>query len=344
MGTFSSSDHLQFNASDSDIRGHVRIRRRLTLDYDGVLRVYSLNESSGFWNVTWQAVAKPCEIHGICGRNGICAYTPEPRCSCPPNYEPANISDWSQGCKPIFQRSCSDSEFVELSHVDYYGFDLNFSRPISYEDCRQLCLGDCRCQGFSYRLTGEAVCFTKSALFNGFRSVDFPGSIYLRVPRSSAQMLRPILNVSRLDCGINGQGRAVVLPNTYDTTNQRFNWVYLYSFASAIGVLEVVVLIAGWWFLFRKHGLSSSMEDGYRAISNQFRSFSYNELRSATGKFKEVAGQGGFGSVYKGVLTDERVVAVKKLGDVVQGEEEFWAEETTELPAATRGSSSNHHG
>ncbi|XP_010672398.2 putative receptor protein kinase ZmPK1 [Beta vulgaris subsp. vulgaris] len=331
MGTFSSSDQLQFSASDSGAGGHVRIRRRLTLDYDGNLRVYSLNESSGLWNVTWQAVAKLCDIHGVCGRNGICVYTPEPKCSCPPNYEPTDLSDWSQGCKPKFHRSCSDSEFVELTHVDYYGFDLNFSQPASYEQCRELCLEDCRCQGFSYRLTGEGMCFTKSALFNGFRSVDFPASIHLRVPRGSVQTLNSVigLNVSRLDCGIDGQGRVVVLPNTYDITNQRFKWVYVYSFNISIGALEVVLLAVGWWFLFRTHDLSSSLEDGYRAISNQFRSFSYNELKAATRKFKEVIGQGGFGAVYKGILADERVVAVKKLGDVVQGEEEFWAEVST---------------
>ncbi|KAL2920860.1 putative receptor protein kinase ZmPK1 [Bienertia sinuspersici] len=71
------------------------------------------------------------------------------------------------------------------------------------------------------------------------------------------------------------------------------------------------------------------MEDGYHAISNQFRSFSYNELNNATREFKEVLERGGFGDVYKGILDDDRAVAVKKLGNVVQGEEEFWAEVST---------------
>ncbi|XP_056695304.1 putative receptor protein kinase ZmPK1 isoform X2 [Spinacia oleracea] len=324
MGAFSASDQLYFSALDVG----PRTKRRLTMDFDGNLRIYSLNESSGLWNITWTAVAKPCEIHGLCGRNGVCEYTPEPKCSCPPSYEPTDISDWSQGCRPKFRRRCSNSEFVEISHVDYYGFDLNFTRPASFEDCRNICLEDCRCQAFSYRLTGEGICFTKSVLFNGFKSVSFPGSIYLRIPRSAQTSIPAFLNVSRLDCG-SGQGRIVVLPNTYDTTNQRFNWVYLYSFAIVIGTVEVVLLIAGWWFLFRKHGLSGSLEDGYRAISNQFRSFSYSELKSATIKFKEVIGRGGFGTVYKGILEDERVVAVKKLENVVQGEDEFWAEVST---------------
>ncbi|KAK9714170.1 hypothetical protein RND81_06G076300 [Saponaria officinalis] len=324
-GRFNSSDQMQFTTVDVG----VGIKRRFTLDYDGNLRAYSLNESSGTWLITWQAISSQCDVRGLCGRNGICTYTPQPRCSCPPNYEPTDSTDWSKGCKPKFKRSCSDSHFVEMSHVDYYGFDLNYSQSVSFQACRQICLSDCQCLAFSYRLLGQGLCFTKSALFNGYRSVDFPGTLYLRVPNNSEPLDHVILNGSKPEC-INDKGKLVLLPGSYDLTNQRVRWVYPYSFVLAIGILEVIVLVAGWWFLFRKHGTSASMEDGYRAISSQFRSFSYSELRRATDKFKEVLGVGGFGSVYKGVLSDDdRVVAVKKLGDVVQGEEEFWAEVST---------------
>jgi serine/threonine protein kinase len=70
------------------------------------------------------------------------------------------------------------------------------------------------------------------------------------------------------------------------------------------------------------------MVDGYKMIANQFRRFTYKELREATGKFKEEIGRGGAGIVYRGVLEDKRIVAVKKLANVQQGEEEFWAEVT----------------
>jgi len=150
----------------------------------------------------------------------------------------------------------------------------------------------------------------------------------MRVSTRAQRSTQPILNGSNLDCS-SGNGKILVLPRTYDITNQRFKWVHIYSFASAIGAIEVILAVASWWFLFRKNGVSASMEDGYRAVSSQFRSFSYSELKKATNKFKEVLGRGGFGAVYRGVLADERTVAVKKLGDVVQGEEEFWAEVST---------------
>lgn len=72
-----------------------------------------------------------------------------------------------------------------------------------------------------------------------------------------------------------------------------------------------------------------SMEDGYRVISSQFRKFTVAELKKATKNFQEKLGRGGSRAVYMGVLGNDRVVAVKKLGDVIQEEEEFWAEVST---------------
>lgn len=57
--------------------------------------------------------------------------------------------------------------------------------------------------------------------------------------------------------------------------------------------------------------------------------FTYADLATATGGFSEanVLGQGGFGFVHKGVLTDGSVVAVKSLkSGSGQGEREFQAE------------------
>lgn len=58
-------------------------------------------------------------------------------------------------------------------------------------------------------------------------------------------------------------------------------------------------------------------------VSSQFRKFIYRVLKGETAKFKDELGCGGSGAMYKGISDDERVVAVKKLEDVIQGEEEF---------------------
>ncbi|GJX57968.1 putative receptor protein kinase ZmPK1 [Tanacetum coccineum] len=326
LGIFNASDRMSFTATDLGLG----IRRRLTLDYDGNLRLYSLNESSGLWSISWQALAQPCNVHGICGRNGICIHGDKPECSCPPGYELSDPTDLSHGCKPSFNQTCDKStrfKFLPLPYTDYYGYDLNFSSPISFEACRDICLKDCRCEAFSYRLTGEGVCFAKSALFNGYHYPQILGTMYFKVPVGmESQKYASILTGSNTTCA------AVMLmvgsPFMYESAKKKVKWVYLYSFASAIGVLEALVILLGWWLFYGKNELLANLEDGYRMISTQFRGFSYKELSRATQNFKVEIGRGGSGVVYKGVLEDERVVAVKRLGNVSEGGE-FWAEVST---------------
>ena len=59
-------------------------------------------------------------------------------------------------------------------------------------------------------------------------------------------------------------------------------------------------------------------------------SFSYNELANATDGFKEVLGEGSFGSVYKGYVSEaNKTIVVKRLEKFVEeGEREFQAEIT----------------
>ncbi|CAB4310532.1 unnamed protein product [Prunus armeniaca] len=319
MGNFVSSDDLKFSAFDMG----VRVKRRLTMDYDGNLRLYSLSGSTESWVITWQALTQQCKVHGICGRNGICVYTSErPKCSCPPGYEVADATDWHKGCKPKFEPTCSQSQqwkFIEIQHADFYGFDLIYYESISFLHCRKQCLEDCRCEAFSYR---KGSCYTKGALFNGYVSPNIPGGIYLRLPQSVDTSPPTNPNVFNT-CRIN-------VSTTYTNTSKRERWIYLYSFTSAIGAVEFLFILSGWWLLFRRsHGVAPPQEDGYALLSSQFRMYLYAELKKATKNFKEELGRGASGVVYKGVLADERVVAVKKLADIYKGEEVFWAEVST---------------
>ncbi|KAJ8631805.1 hypothetical protein MRB53_025128 [Persea americana] len=234
-GLFSSSDNFNFTASDMGLG----IIRRLTLDFDGNLRLYSLNESTGLWGVSWAAFAQECNVHGICGRYGVCVYTPKPTCSCPPGYEVNDPADWNKGCKPKFKTSCDSQQvrFVELPYTDYYGFDLNYTQGISLEECRKICLKDCSCGAFQYRV---GLCYAKSALFNGRRTPNFPGTIYLKLPKSLEVQEPSKLNESEPVCN------------------------------SSRGVVEILFIATGWWSLFRKQGMP---EEGYQAISDQFRSY-----------------------------------------------------------------------
>ncbi|KAK6146883.1 hypothetical protein DH2020_017795 [Rehmannia glutinosa] len=301
------------------------------MDHDGNLRVYSLNNSTGLWAITWQALQQPCNVKGVCGKNAICVYAQEPKCTCPPGFEVNDPSDWNSGCKAKFDQTLLNSrrvKFVEIPHTDYYGFDLNTTTGVTLEACRDMCLNDFRCQGFSYRLLGQGFCFVKSALLNGYASPDFPASIYIKVPVSVETSKPDIFHASSLTCGSSEADIIVGSPSMYDFNSRRVRWVYIYSFVAAFGAVELMVIILGWWFLFRKHGVPASVEAGYRMISSQFRRYSYSELKKATNNFKEELGRGGSGIVYRGILSN-RLVAVKRLGDIFQTQDEYFAEIST---------------
>ncbi|XP_020102080.1 putative receptor protein kinase ZmPK1 isoform X1 [Ananas comosus] len=324
LGRFSSSDKFTFEASDLG----PGIRRRLTLDYDGNLRLYSLNESDKSWSVTWMALSQICEIHGLCGKNGICMYAPMPACYCPPDYEMSDPSDWSKGCKPKFKMICGNSQkviFHPLPNTDFWGSDMDYSTSISFMACKKNCTNSCSCVAFMYKW-GTGDCYLKAALFNGKNSSAFLGTIYLKLPKKLTLSKNSVPRARNLVCNATKAVVELAYSDKSSTSSDKTTWKYFYAFISAFLVIEAFFITTGWWFIFRREQIPLEIEEGYKVISSQFRRFTYKDLEKATGKFKHELGRGGSGTVYKGVLDDERVVAVKKLEDIIQGEEVFKAE------------------
>ncbi|KAF8410128.1 hypothetical protein HHK36_002650 [Tetracentron sinense] len=322
-GSFVSSDDLKFEATDFGMGP----KRRLTVDFDGNLRLYSLDETRGTWDVSWQAFSLTCKIHGICGPNSLCGYGPERGCSCLPGYKPRNLTDWSYGCEPNFSHSCNNStlNFVKLPNVDFYGYDIGFFPNQTLESCRRICLQYCNCKAFMFRVDyGSRTynCYPKSFLLNGFHAPNFEGDVYLKLPRagvlSNNEPAKELLNCS---------GEAHVgLARTYQKKQESRSVKYLTWFVGVIGGVEMVCVFLVWCFLYRTNQGSSAAVQGYIVAATGFRKYSYAELKKATKGFSEEIGRGGAGVVYKGVFLDGRVAAIKRLDGANQGEGEFLAE------------------
>lgn len=327
-GLFRSSDTFKFNASDYGVGP----KRRLTLDYDGILRLYSFDESTRLWKISWlPAGLDNCTVHGLCGPNGICVNRPRQKtCICPNGFRRNDPSDWIKGCSPLFNLSCDRNEldFMELPNTDYYGYDLvTYGIGISLQECRNRCLSDCKCKGFGYSTDGQGECFPKGNLLNGHNMPGKYVSMHIKIPRgkinSSAEL--EMARINYLNCS----AAAVVLggdnANGEKPTKNRY-MKYLISLAGTFAVIETVFISLGWWYVFRRHVHEELANLGCIVLALGFKRFTYAELKRATRNFKQEVGKGGFGSVFRGVLDDERVVAVKRLEGVLQGDAEFWAE------------------
>nr|BAD67854.1 S-domain receptor-like protein kinase-like [Oryza sativa Japonica Group] len=112
----------------------------------------------------------------------------------------------------------------------------------------------------------------------------------------------------------------------FEGSNSKFKFGYFLSSALTLLVVEVILVTVGCWATYKWGRRPEIRDEGCTIISSQFRRFSYKELEKATGFFQEELGSGGSGAVYKGILDDNRKVAVKKLNDVIHGEQEFRSE------------------
>ncbi|TXG52473.1 hypothetical protein EZV62_021642 [Acer yangbiense] len=205
-GFFKSSDNYTFKPSDFGMGP----RRRLTLDYDGNLRMYSLEETTGKWDVSWQLESKQCRIHGVCGPNSLCHYDPYNgrTCSCLPGFKIKNHTDWSYGCELESKIICNRTRvgFLQIPQVDFYGYDISYISNSTISRCRTECMKLCNCKGFMLKFDewrGVYDCFPKFLLINGLRSPEFTGTSYIKLPIDRMFLFsnnNSTQNVSMLDC------------------------------------------------------------------------------------------------------------------------------------------------
>ena len=338
-GMLSSSDFADGQPLVASDAGS-SIKRRLTLDPDGNLRLYSLNDSDGSWSVSMVTMSQPCNIHGLCGPSGICHYSPKPTCSCPPGYMMRNPGNWTEGCMASVNITCDHYDkksvkFVKLPNTDFWGSDQKHLLSVSFHTCRNICISDCTCKGFQYK-EGTGSCYPKAYLFSGrtYPTKDVR-TIYLKLPISvSVSDVIPHSTVfdsvlRHLDCDQMNKSIREPFPDVHKTGGGESKWFYFYGFIAAFFVVEVSFISFAWFFVLRRELRPSELwaaEEGYKVMTSNFRRYSYRELVKITRKFKVELGKGGSGTVYKGALEDDRQVAVKKLENVKQGKEEFQAE------------------
>ncbi|XP_065880551.1 putative receptor protein kinase ZmPK1 [Euphorbia lathyris] len=330
LGSFNSSDHLNFLSTDYG----ETLQRRLTLDSDGNLRLYSreMKNRAAAWVVSWQAKSRLCQIHGICGGNSICSFDPVSagnKCSCLPGYRQKKTGDWSYGCEPELDILCDEDDtdvtFIKLKDIEFYGNDDGFYPNVTLERCQKICLESCNCKAFQYRYLGVnhiPYCYPKMLLINGNYDPSFGADSYLKVFKTIKKIVSGI--------GDNCPAETFVpLNRSYQKSSESGTSRAILWLVIAFGGLEIIAILVVYSFLFKPHKDSNEATRTYSLAANTFRRFSYSELKKATKNFKEEIGRGAGGTVYKGTLADDRVVAIKQLNIANQGEAEFLAEVST---------------
>lgn len=193
-------------------------------------------------------------------------------------------------------------------------------------------LSNCKGFQYSYFNTGIINCYPKTLLLNGYRTPSFFGDLYLRLPKSyylPGDQYKTLEEFS-LECS----DQAIQeLNRTYSKSHENHSVKLLLWFVTGMGGFELVCFVSVCSFLFvRNQGEAGDDEHirGYLLAVTGFKRYSFRELKKVTRGFKEEIGKGSGGTVYRGVLPDDRVAAVKWLNhEASQGEAEFLAEVNT---------------
>ncbi|KAL5570039.1 hypothetical protein UlMin_026614 [Ulmus minor] len=326
LGNFSSTDKFTFTPDDY---GSAKIWRRLKVDSDGNLRLYSRRVGEEEWKVSWQAFTDPCKIHGICGANSLCSYDPKfgRKCSCIPGHKMRNQADWSYGCEPEFKLSCkkNQSRFIKLLNTEFYGYDYGVFRNHTLRDCEDLCFQLCDCVGFQYSFLqlesrGKVGfnCYPKIMLVNGMHTPSFFGDLYVRTPKIYPYSIR--------EFSLNCSSQVAMVDSKYTKRKSNALVKFILVFVFGLGVFELICALFVVLFLMKTRKDSGVNVGDYVLAGTGFRRFSFAELKKATKGFTEEIGRGAAGVVYKGVLSNGRVAAIKRLREANQGEAEFLAE------------------
>ncbi|XP_062205493.1 G-type lectin S-receptor-like serine/threonine-protein kinase At1g34300 [Phragmites australis] len=310
--------------------------RRLKLDDDGNLRLYSLRPKNRQWRVVWQLVQELCTIRGTCAENRICVPVGADSisCVCPPGYRNATQNS---PCEPKrnYSGRGDDDKFVRMDFVSFSGGAVTAVSdpgplmtklpPQNLADCESSCRRNATCVAFGYKFGGDRTCLQFTGLRDGYWSPATEASTFLRLV-SSDNDSNPFTGMTSMIETVCPVRLALPLPPKQARTTIRN-----VAIITALFAVELLAGVLSFWAFLRKY---SQYREMARTLGLEFlpaggpRRFSYAELKAATKDFSDVVGRGAYGTVYRGDLPDRRAVAVKQLHGVGSGEAEFWAEVT----------------
>ncbi|XP_047336089.1 G-type lectin S-receptor-like serine/threonine-protein kinase At1g11410 [Impatiens glandulifera] len=299
----------------------------------GILERLTWKVSDRQWHAFWTSNTEECDQYNHCGTFGNCDpqnADPNFLCSCLPGFEPNSTIDWntirdgSGGCvrkkgQPICEKGDGFVKVVQAKSP--YTRVARLNKNMGVEECREECLNNCTCT--AYASAGDPV-----------QCITWHGELLdTRVLQGGGQDLYVRVNAIEL---------AQYLKSQRSPKARRKRVVHIIVASTTSMTLAIGVALTIYWFVTvkkkkdrktRERLMMLTPADGSSVEpSKTGKSFDHviffdlSTIVAATNNFSisNKLGQGGFGPVYKGRLSDGMEIAVKRLAkSSKQGIEEF---------------------
>ncbi|KAH9669153.1 non-specific serine/threonine protein kinase [Citrus sinensis] len=279
---------------------------RATLDVDGIFRLYQHQvgtNGSLSSKIVWAAINEEdrCQVKGTCGLNSYCSLRASgTACLCAPGFIYNDQQRPQDGCKLNFPTGddCLEdqgSNIYNISHLENIYWEPDEYELINLtpdeEACSNACLGDCNCVVAKYK--DPVCCKLKLPLRFGMKndSSGIKSLVKVRIggfPKARDRIVNKKVGKEFLVVGI-----------------------VLIAFSLIVLTFALYILCAHHKWSYGIIPWLASPPDVVQEIS--LRSFSYEQLVSATENFKEEIGRGGSGRVFKGYINGGKEIVVKKL-------------------------------
>ncbi|XP_050208367.1 G-type lectin S-receptor-like serine/threonine-protein kinase LECRK1 [Mercurialis annua] len=290
---------------------------RLTLDADGILRLYAHhleNNSSSKLSTEWVGLQDQCAVKGFCSFNSYCSSSGgKGECYCYPGFNWTSQSDKWLGCSiNIAEDACREDQKFDYNMTameNTWWSDYPYSVvPMTKEYyCSRSCQEDCNCGAVLF--ANENCQKFKLPLRYGRRNRNNSAVAFFKVFLERSE-------TSQVEIVIEGKESLVM--------------IIAISLGSVAFLCFSIAVSSFFMYRYQVHDYRNLSTTENLGLSEEFalRSFSYTELEKVTNNFSEELGRGSFGAVYRGMLNGgTKAIAVKRLEKIVEeGEREFRAE------------------
>ncbi|KAK8622800.1 hypothetical protein V6N13_117700 [Hibiscus sabdariffa] len=287
---------------------------RVVLNQTESLRTrYAWNPETQTWEEYSKRPSDDCDIYERCGPNGNCDNNKLPVCQCLTGFKPKwperwKSSDYSTGCIHSKPLNCQRGDgFIKVRRVKSPDItNLRVNKAMNLKECKAECSRNCSCMAYTnldFTRDGGSGCamwFGNLIDIKQFQSGSDGMDLHIRVSASETELME--------------KSEAITLATVV---------------AALLGCLLVVCYILRTRRKLKVEAEDTNANDKENRDENEdleLAVFEFETITKATSNFsfRNKLGQGGFGPVYKGTLTNGQEIAVKRLSKSSgQGVNEF---------------------